>query len=78
MHKLRVADIESLMFVHEQCLCYKEFPITGDSIGEDVILRMLETFVKKLDAVIAGCDLEPCRWFRQGCDSKPWQWLEKR
>lgn len=53
LHKLWVANVESLMPVQRQCLRYRELPITGDLVGEAVTLEMLEAFMKKLDTVIA-------------------------
>ena len=52
--------------------------IAGDLLGEDMTLKMLEAFVKELDVVAAGWDLEPCYWLEQGCVSKSWRWYEER
>lgn len=39
------------MFAQQQCLYHKKLPVAGNLKGEDVILGMLEIFVKELDAV---------------------------
>lgn len=66
MHKLQVADVKFLIFMQQQYLCYKKWPVSGSMIDTYIILRILETFVKKLDIMVAEWDLKPCRWLEQG------------
>lgn len=60
LHKLLAADVKFLMLAQQQCLRHKKLLVTRDLIGEDMTLEMLEAFVKGLDIVAAGWDLEPC------------------
>ena len=59
------------MPAQQQCLRHRELLIAGDVVVEGVTLEILESFVKKLNIVVAGWDLEPCHWMRQGFVCKP-------
>lgn len=39
---------------------YRELPIVGDLIDEDMILEILEIFIKELNVVTARWDPKPC------------------
>ena len=60
LHKLRAADVESLISERQQYLRHSGWPVTKALIGTDVTLGMFEAFVNELDAV--GWDPKPCRW----------------
>ena len=59
------------MPVRQQCPRQRELPVAGDLVDEGVTFWMLKVFVKKLDAVAAGWDPEPCRWLGRVCVPKP-------
>lgn len=77
LHKLRAANVESLMPAQRQYPRHKKLPITGNLVLENLTSEISKAFVKEIDAMAAGWDPKPCCSLRRGCVPKPWQWLEK-
>lgn len=53
LNKPQVADDKSLMFVQQQCLCHRKLLVIGALINGNMLLKILETLVKKLDEIAA-------------------------
>ncbi len=74
LHKLRVAGVKSLISKRRWYPSHSECSVAEASVGKGGTLKMLEAFIKELDAV--GWDPEPCRWLGWVWVPKPGRWLK--